>query len=269
MNLVNKTVKGINRLKKQRDEWIKKYEDIVHTYKSTIEEANKKSQEAVAIVKEDKKEHEDLKSQIFELKEVVKEFSNFATKKISDIEKVEKDLINAKKDFLTKFEKQEKMNDSLHESIKILKERVKDIEEKQEKLEKLIGELKISMRDFTKQIINHLNTANNEYEKRFDRFRQAYEDVIKFSKEIKKDMRHVETVENILENFNKKISNIEEKIDKLNNSVLVSEKRIDMLRKEKEIINQRLYDIKEDINYKLKELKDAISMLEEDVVKKH
>jgi chromosome segregation ATPase len=98
MNLVNKTMKGINRLKRERDEWIKKYEDIVNSYKSMIEKAQSNAEKALTIVQDDKKEHEDLKSDIEELKRALKDFFAEYQKKLHFIEKVENDLVEAKKE---------------------------------------------------------------------------------------------------------------------------------------------------------------------------
>jgi len=269
MNLVNKTVKGINKIKRERDEWMKRYEDVVNSYKAMIEEAQKKAEEAVTIVKGDKREHEQLKDDVAELKQILKDFYVEHQKRLQNLEKTEKDLVDAKKEFLIKFDKQEKINSSLKEEVHSIKEQLKRIENRQEKHERVIEELKSSMKEFKHYIIEHLNSANIEYERRFERFKQSYENAIEVSRQLNRELKKIDSIQKVLENFHKRIISLENKLDKIFNSLNVSEKRIDQLRKERELIDDKMFSLKEEFYYKIKELEDAISIVESRIKKKN
>jgi chromosome segregation ATPase len=234
-----------------------------------IEQAERKAEEAASLVKDDKKEHEKLKSNVLELEQLVKEFYSEYQKRSSNLEKIENDLVNAKKDFLLRFDRQEKINASFKEEMRLIRDHVKRIEEKEERNEKALQELKSSIKEFRNYIIDHLNSANFEYERRFEKFKEKYENAIEISKQLDKELKKIESIQRVLENFHKRILSLESRLDKAFNSLNVSEKRIDQVRKEKELLNDKMFDLKEDIYYKIKELEDAISIIESRLKEKH
>jgi chromosome segregation ATPase len=269
MNLVNKTVKGISKLKKERNEWIKKYEDIVNNYKFMIEQAERKAEEAALLVKEDKKEHEKLKNDILELTKTLNDFYNEYQKRSGNIEKIQKDLIDARKEFLLRFERQEKINTSLKEEMRLIKDQLKRIEGWQEKNEKALQKLESSIKEFRGYIIDHMNSANIEYERRFEKFKEKYENAIEISNQLNKELKKIESIQRVLESFHKRILNLETRLDKAFNSLNVSEKRIDQVRKEKELLNDKMFHLKEEIYYKIRELEDAILLVENRMKENH
>ncbi|MBU5690083.1 MAG: hypothetical protein QXM68_03720 [Candidatus Aenigmatarchaeota archaeon] len=265
MNFVNKTVKGINKIKKERDEWMKKYQDLVNHYATSIQTAINEAKNAENIVKDDKKEHEKIQQRLDEISSFVEDFYKTASKKIEQIEKFDKELDYSKKEIFSKLETQVKVNEDMHYDIRLLKERIKKIEEIQDRQEKLIKEMNDSIKEFKNYVVLHINSANIEYEKRFEKFKERYEDSMQISNELRRDAKKLNSFAQILENFHKRIKNIELKIDKIENMLSANEKRIDIVRREKEVINDRIYDVKEDISLKLKEIEDLVYMLEEDI----
>ncbi|MEM0473120.1 MAG: hypothetical protein QXF88_00145 [Candidatus Aenigmatarchaeota archaeon] len=265
MNLVNKTVKGINKIKKERDEWIQKYQDLVSNYASSIQSAINEAKKAEDLVKNDKAEHEKLEKKLDEMAEFLEDFYKTASKKIDLIERFDKQLDQEKRELYSRFERQSKINENFHNETSSIKERLRRIEERQERQEKTLKEINDSIKEFKNYVVLHINSANIEYEKRFEKFKQRYEDSMEISNELKKDARKLHSFSQILESFYKRIKNIETRLEKFENTLLANEKRIDMVRKEKQVINDKIYDVKESINLKLKEIEDLLYMLEDEM----
>lgn len=344
MNLVNKIERGIIKIKKERDEWIKQYQDIVNTFKGSIDDNTKKidflNREVESLKNKDKnfyRENDEIKkllkkyivqhskkleSQNYQISKIVeqlkyieskqytfenyknsiedkskkldvalKEFENFDSKmksfydKLIEIEKylgeysrqtnkkidgIEKKLGEIKEKANHNYEKISRHDSVIFDiksKISEINEKMKMLEEKLEKHDRLFNEINTSVKEFKNYVINFINSLTKEYEKRFDKFKSKYDEVIAISDNLKMETRKTNNMYSDFEKSMKKISLIENKLEKLESNLNMIDRRMDVFKKERQIIVDKFYSLKDNLNKQLKEIEDALMLLTTDINK--
>jgi len=265
MNLVNRLEKGIIKIRKERDEWLKRYQDIVKTYQDSINENMKKTEFAIKKLEEFTKNNLVLVEKIDNLE---KEFNKFLLEDNKRLETIEKKLNELKFESRENSERIEKQDNHIavtDSKLLSVKDKVHIIQTKQDKQEKLLDETIKSTKEFKEKVFNFVNSIAREYEKRFDKFKSNYENMIEMSGELKRDMKKVDSLYSSIDGLSKKLANIERRISKFEDHFNLLDRRVTEFRKEKEIIYDKFYNFKTSQDKQLKEIEDSLILILEDI----
>jgi predicted RNase H-like nuclease (RuvC/YqgF family) len=110
-----------------------------------------------------------------------------------------------------------------------------------------------------------MNGLVDEYEKRFDKFKLSYEEVVDISSDLRKEYRKADHIRSHLNNISRKISFIEGKIKKTSFVLDEIGKRIHILKEENNNIYDRISNHNTSQSRTIKEINDSINNISAEI----
>ncbi|MFN6992383.1 MAG: hypothetical protein ACK4MM_06640, partial [Fervidobacterium sp.] len=236
-------------------------------YKNSIEDKSKNLDTALKEFESFDLNLKSLYDKFIELQKYFGEYSKQTSKKIDDIEKKLGEIKGKNDHNYEKISKHDSFIFDIKSRISEINEKTKTIEEKLEKHDRIFNEVNSSIKEFKNYVIDFMNSMTREYEKRFDKFKSRYDEVMAVSNNLKIETRKANSMYSDFERSMKKISSIENKLERMESNLNMIDRRMNVFKKEKQIIVDKFYNLKDNLNKQLKELEDASLLLTADINK--